>query len=252
MLTLKTVQCEVAGKRLLNLDALELKAGEFLALLGPNGAGKSTLLKSISGDMPATGKISFYGRALGEWPSLARARHLGVLPQASQLSFPFTAREVVALGLTPLSLSRKQADITVRDKMELTDCWSFADRAYPTLSGGERQRVQLARVLLQLSQAEHSPLLLLDEPTSAQDLGQQHAILALAKSLAHDHGFGVIAVLHDLNQVLQYCDRACVLTDGQLHQQGNPEQILTQDMIHDYWHYRPERVHLADGRIAVI
>lgn len=252
MLTLKNVRCEVAGKQLLNLDSLELKPGEFLALLGPNGAGKSTLLKSVSSDMPASGEIKLHGKRLSDWPGLVRARHLGVLPQANQLIFPFTAKEVVALGLTPLRLSRKQADLAIREKMELTDCWHFASRAYPTLSGGERQRVQLARVILQLSQADQPPLLLLDEPTSAQDLGQQHGILALAKTLAHEHIFGVIAVLHDLNQVLQYCDRACVMTDGQLRQEGEPNEILTQDLIQRYWEYRPERVNLSDGRVAVI
>ncbi|RCU45617.1 MULTISPECIES: heme ABC transporter ATP-binding protein [Corallincola] len=252
MLQLNHVRCQVAGNVLLNVDGFTASAGQMVGLLGPNGAGKSTLLKVISGDMDASGDIQLHGRALSEWPALARARHLGVLPQASQLSFPFTAQEVVALGLTPLTLSRQEGQKQVQQMMAQADCLGFADRSYPSLSGGERQRVQLARVLLQLSQAESTPLLLLDEPTSAQDLGQQHAILKLARKLAEEKGYGVMAVLHDLNQVLQYCHQGSLLVNGKIIASGAPEQLLTQQVIASHWHYQAERTVLSDGRVAML
>lgn len=108
--------------------------------------------------------------------------------------------------------------------MRATDTWQFADRLYPCLSGGERQRVQLARVLLQLSQAERAPLLLLDEPTSAQDLGQQHQLLNLVKSLCQENDFAVISILHDLNQASRYADKVWLLQQGKLVAQGSPSQ----------------------------
>ncbi|GGA69585.1 hemin import ATP-binding protein HmuV [Neiella marina] len=251
MLTLNNISYRVGQRQLLEIDSLTINGGELSALLGPNGAGKSTLLKAISGDITAGGIIELHGKPMAQWPSLERAKHVGVLPQQSQLTFPFSALEVVALGLTPLTLSKQQGQQAIEQVMTETDCLRFAKRSFPSLSGGERQRVQLARVLLQLSQAHTTPLLLLDEPTSAQDLGQQHQILALAQSLAHQRGFAVLAVLHDLNQVLQYCDHCALLESGKVVSQGSPEVVLATDTIAQYWQHQVERVELANGRVAV-
>src|SRR5690625_4414806 len=99
MLNLVNVVYQHGGKTLVDLDQLTVPAGQFHALLGPNGAGKTTLLRCISGDLKACGTVQLYGRDLGHWPDRERARHLAVLPQSSQLTFAFTASEVVALGL---------------------------------------------------------------------------------------------------------------------------------------------------------
>ena len=252
MLRIEHIQCQHQGRTLLQVDNLFVASGELMGVLGPNGAGKSTLLKAISGERRTTGRISFHGRALEQWQPTALARHLAVLPQSSQLTFAFRAREVVALGLTPLRLNRRQSEQAIRQVMTETDCWQLADRDYPTLSGGERQRVQLARVLLQLSQAEQAPLLLLDEPTAAQDLGQQHRLLQLATALCHQRDFAVVAILHDLNQVLRYCSRACLLNGGRLVGEGTPEALLDVATVEKHWQYRPERVALGNGGIAVL
>ena len=167
MLNLTNVVYQHGGKTLVDLDQLTVPAGQFHALLGPNGAGKTTLLRCISGDLQACGTVQLYGRALGHWPDRERAHHLAVLPQSSQLTFAFTASEVVALGLIPLTLDRATATRQVEETMTLTGCEHLARRPWPALSGGERQRVQLARVRLQLSQAERPPLLLLSATSTA-------------------------------------------------------------------------------------
>ena len=93
-------------EQILNLPIASLVSGEFIAVLGPNGAGKSSLIKAICGEWPASqGQIYLHGNSLEHWNRELLAKHLGVLPQASQLSFPFKAQEVVAIGSTPLSLS---------------------------------------------------------------------------------------------------------------------------------------------------
>ena len=252
MLEINSVSCEINGKRLLDIDHLAINGSCFFGLLGANGAGKSTLVKVLSGDMPYRGEILLHGKHLRDWPTLVRARHLAVLPQASQLNFPFNALEVASLGLTPLNISRREGKQQARHYMQKTDCWQFADRCYLSLSGGERQRVQLARVLLQLSQAEQAPLLLLDEPTSAQDLGQQHHILSLAQQLCGEKNYAVVAILHDLNQVLRYCQYCCLLKGGRLTHQGPPQTLLSSDVIESHWHYRPERIMLSNGQFALV
>lgn len=223
----------------LRLPRWDARAGELAAVLGTNGAGKSTLFGVLCGDLPCSGEVELHGRALADWPPAARARHLGVLLQHTSLSFAFTAEEVVALGLTPLSAGWRDGRQRLRALMQRTDTAQLAQRAYPTLSGGERQRVNLARVLLQLSEAESAPLLLLDEPTSAQDLGHQHQLMTLARDLAVARGFNVVAVLHDLNLALGYADQCLVLARGEVAALGEPRQVLRPERVEAVWGYRP-------------
>lgn len=180
------------------------------------------------------------------------AKHLGILPQASQLSFPFQAKEVVAIGATPLSLNRHAMDSAVKQWMQATDTWQSADRLYISLSGGERQRVQLARMLLQLSQAEHAPLLLLDKPTSAQDLAQQHQLMSLVKSLCLKKSFAVISILHDLNQASRYADKVWLLHQGELVAQGAPFQVLQPETVRKVWGYQPELFLNSQGQQILV
>lgn len=237
----------------LSIGHAELQAGEIIAVLGPNGAGKSSLLKAISSQWLAdSGSIHLHDKALHEWPRRERARHVGVLPQSSELSFPFSAQEVVAIGATPLSLDSSQIREQSLHWMHITDTLPFADRIYTSLSGGERQRVQLARILLQLSSAEKPPLLLLDEPTSAQDLGQQHHLLQLIRQLSQQQNTGVIMILHDLNQAMRYADKIWLLKEGKMIASGAPETILQPDRIEQIWGYCPELLSSKDGHQVLI
>lgn len=249
MVQLDSILCQNQHNTLLQLETLAFASAQVNCILGANGAGKSTLLKVISGDIPYQGTVTLHGRALARWPRLELARHLAVLPQASTLTFPFSAEEVVALGLTPLSISQRQGRSLIRQTMTMVDCCHLAKRPYPQLSGGERQRVQLARILVQISQAEQAPTLLLDEPTSAQDLGHQHKILALLGELAKQQHYGIISILHDLNQAIYYSDYACVLHQGRMETCGEPAHVLSDQLIDTCWQYHPERITREDKSV---
>ncbi|MEE4243936.1 MAG: ATP-binding cassette domain-containing protein [Kangiellaceae bacterium] len=233
----------------LSIEQLAINANEFTGLLGPNGAGKSTALHLISKELTASsGSVSLHGTEIEQWPRRELAKHLALLPQASNVALGFTAAEVVAMGATPLSLNWRTLQFLVRRFLKLVDAYPFKDRAFMSLSGGQQQRVQLARVLLQLTQAEQAPLLLLDEPTAAQDIKQQHQVLALAKDHAKQ-GMMVCAVLHDINHAIQYCDKVAVFNDGQHCMTGSPLEILSEQSIESVWGYRPCRAHLSDGAV---
>lgn len=240
------------GQFSLAVDRWHADAGEFHALLGRNGAGKSTLLKVIAGELRFRGDVTLHGRSLRAWEPGARARHLAVLPQASQLTFGFSAEEVVSLGATPLKLGWRALQQQVQRVMVSACCDDLAGKPYPALSGGEKQRVHLARVLLQLSQAEQAPLLLLDEPTSAQDLGQQHRLLECVRTLCRERGYGLVAVLHDLNLALRYTDRCTVLQGGEVVCEGSPDMALTPDTVGQYWGYSAEYAVSPNGRRQLI
>lgn len=219
-----------------NID-IDIRAGEVTALLGPNGAGKSTLLKLMCGEIASNNHIEYFGKERGAWQEGELAKHLGMLPQHSTLSFPFLAHEVVELGAIPLNLPNKQTRELAQKCMEVTDVGHLSDRLYPSLSGGEKQRLHLARVLVQLAHAGREKILMLDEPTSALDLAHQHNTLKIARRLADDDNTAVIIVLHDLNLAAQYADRLVVLHEGKLVCDATPWAALQPDMIQNVYGY---------------
>lgn len=231
--------CVTYGSRLV-LDHVDitLRCGEVAALLGPNGAGKSTLLKLLSGEMASTGSLRYFDLPSEQWPAEKLARHLGILPQQSTLSFPFTVQEVVELGAIPLKLPRKEVECVARYYMQKTDVLHLASSLYPSLSGGEKQRLHLARVLTQLHQAGKQRILMLDEPTSALDLAHQHNTLQLARQLANEEECAVVVVLHDLNLAAQYADRMILLHQGKIVCDATPWQALTAERIEQVYGYQ--------------
>ncbi|MGB1237285.1 MAG: heme ABC transporter ATP-binding protein [Pseudomonadales bacterium] len=232
-LRVSQLSLKVGAKTLLNEIDFQLEAGEVVAILGPNGAGKSTLFKTLAGEHRFyRGEISLHGRNLKEWRAQDIAKVLAVLPQSSQLAFPFSAAEVVNLGRMPHDTGRAADRQIVAQALALADVSHLAQALYPSLSGGERQRVQLARVLAQIwhPSALGERFLLLDEPTSALDLAHQHQTLQSARKLACD-GVGVLAILHDLNLAAQYADRILLLENGWCIAQGGVEQVLTAAQI---------------------
>jgi iron complex transport system ATP-binding protein len=247
MLSIRDLSYVIGDRQLLNISALDLAEGKVTALLGTNGAGKSTLFRAITGEIATSGACLFDGRDIHSWDRTELAQQMGVLPQSSQLSFGFQVKEVVELGLIPLSVGQSEARYLVNNAMQVTHTEHLADRLYPSLSGGERQRVQFARILVQVSQARRPPLLLLDEPTSAQDLGQQHALLELVTELTRERGFTVITILHDLNQALRYSDHVWILERGQVVRNMPPRQALTEDTIESVWGYRPKALNQENG-----
>lgn len=249
MLVIDNVLIERQQKRILQTPTLTVGSKEHVCILGPNGAGKSSLLKGVCGEWPLSeGRIQFYQTPLSQWPRRKLAKHLGVLPQASQIDFPFTAYEVVSIGATPLRLNRRQQREAALSVMRKTDVAHLSQAMFTQLSGGERQRVHLARVLLQLSQAEQPPLLLMDEPTSAQDLGHQHELMQLTDSLRSDQHFAVLSVLHDLNLAARYADKVWIIDQKRIVKEGTPEEVLSPESVETHWHYRPEKIDgLAQG-----
>ncbi|WUI93392.1 heme ABC transporter ATP-binding protein [Nocardia puris] len=212
------------------LDGIDfhVAAGEVVALVGPNGAGKSTLLAALAGEVPLSeGVVELDGRDLAHWSTLDMARRRAVLPQSHTVGFPFTAREVVAMGRAPWARTERgdRDDELVGKAMALADVTHLAARSFPTLSGGERARVALARVL-----AQDTATLLLDEPTAALDLGHQESVLRLAAERA-TAGAAVVVVLHDLGLAAAYADRVAVLDEGRLAADGSPRKVLTTDLL---------------------
>lgn len=244
MLSADSVTLHLGGRPILEAVDLSVGAGEFLALVGPNGAGKSSLLRLMAGSLaPTSGRVRLDGQALDRHDPRTLACRRAVLPQSSLLNFPFTVREVVCLGRSPHRTGPARDRQVAEEAMALAEVLSLSDRRYTELSGGERQRVELARVLAQIwiepgeePGGAASRYLLLDEPTSSLDLRHQQTVMGVARRLAA-RGFGVLAVLHDLNLAACNADRLALLAPGKnghgghLVRQGRPEGVLEADLL---------------------
>ena len=232
----RNITVEINGKKLLDSVSAEVKCGEVLAVLGPNGAGKSTLRKILCGDLiPSQGEVFMDGKNLKNWSLPQRAKVRAVLPQDSNLDFPFSVLEVVLMGRAPHIKSAESArDYEIaRSALKIVDEENLEDRIYTTLSGGERQRVQLARVLAQVwEQTEAARYLILDEPTSNLDLTHQHQTLKLARKFSRQN-VGVLVILHDLNLAAQYADKILILKDGKNVRTGIPNEVLSETLIQE-------------------
>ena len=218
------------GRALVRRVDLELDAGEVLVIVGPNGAGKSTLCGILAGDLaPTEGEVDLCGRPARAMKPGALARLRSMLSQHIDLRFPFTAREVAMMGRhphIPRWRSPAEKDFALAERaMQSAQVLHLADRIYPTLSGGEQRRVSLARVL-----AQDTPVVLLDEPTGALDIGHQQLVMSLCRRLADD-GRAVLAVLHDLNLAGAYADRVMVMCEGEMVAVGAPEEALCPELL---------------------
>ncbi len=203
-----------------------VRRGGFVGIIGPNGSGKSTLLRLMSGYLrPSHGAIAIDGRAAEQHSRAALGRLIGVVPQETVVSFPFTVMEMVLFGRTPHLRGfgfEGAADLAAaRRALERTDALHLADRTITTLSGGERQRVILARAL-----AQEPRMLLLDEPGAFLDIRHAVEMYDLLRDLQAD-GITVVSVLHDLNIAALYCDTLVLLSDGSVAQVGTPAEVIT-------------------------
>ena len=212
---------------------LAIARGEVVAIVGPNGAGKSTLLRVLAGLLrPSAGSVRLDGVDIGTLRRRDVARRIAVVPQIFDTLFPFTVREVVALGRTARlgtfgGASRDDAAAVDRALTDL-DLTDLASRRIDRLSGGERQRAVLAMAL-----AQETDVLLLDEPTVHLDPAHQVAMLRLVRNLACVRGFAVAAVLHDLNLAASMATRIAVLAEGRVVCDATPETVISAGLIRD-------------------
>lgn len=233
MLQARDVSVAIGNKTIIHDVSFTASPGHVTTIIGPNGSGKTTLLKAICSDLAYRGEVTINGRNLNSLKAWQAASLRAVLPQSTTLSFPFTVREVVALGTTAGRSGVDDADSLPERALERVDLDGFAGRFYQDLSGGEQQRVQLARVLCQVWQPvlDGQPrYLLLDEPVSSLDIKHQLAIMEIAREFA-DAGGGVLAVLHDLNLAAMSSDRILVMRRGNAVAFGAPEEVLRDEVI---------------------
>lgn len=234
MITADHIYVSVKGKKLLNDVTLRVVPGLFTAIAGPNGAGKTTLLKVLSLESNRyEGTVMINNIPASHYSVAALSNVRAVLPQSSHLQFPFSVRQVIEMGRQYSNGASLRSKEVLEEVMDATGTSEWGGRNYLTLSGGEQQRVQLARVLAQVwERKDHPRYILLDEPTSSLDIAQQQIIFSLVKQ-ACERNIGVLAIVHDLNQVAQFADTLYFMKDGSVVAEGRPKDIFTKNIIEE-------------------
>jgi cobalamin transport system ATP-binding protein len=245
------VSVSLGGARVVDRLTYHVEQGEWVALIGPNGAGKTTALRAVAGLVGYDGSIRVLDDDAGTAPRKRLARRVALVPQVPLIPGDITVRAYVLLGRTPhlgYFGSERRADHEAVDAaLEQLDLTPFAQRRLDTLSGGERQRATLARAL-----AQDAPLLLLDEPTAALDMGRQQQVLEIVDKLRTSRGLTVLSTMHDLTLAGQYADRLLLLDGGRLVAAGSADEVLTRALITEHYGAEVEVVDAPGSGFVVV
>lgn len=228
-LTVEELTVSYNGHRVVDSFDLSLHRGEWVMVLGPNGAGKSSIIRALSGQLSYKGRIQVEGREVASMLRRELARLVAVVPQAPVIPEGMTVYEYVGLGRTPhlgwFAAPGKVDEGVVESALSRLELYELRSRWISRLSGGERQRAVIARALTQ-----EPAILLLDEPTTALDVGHQQAVLELIDRLRHD-GLAILSAMHDLNSATQFADSVVLLKDGTIIVSGAPGDVIDAGTI---------------------
>jgi tungstate transport system ATP-binding protein len=221
-LGLRGVGVERGGRRILDVEALDVFPDEVLAVLGPNGAGKSTLVHVLALlERPTAGEVLFDGRPV-QGNLIAYRRRMAVVFQ-EPLLLDATVESNVGSGLALRGVPRTERARRVRRWLERFSIDALARRSARTLSGGEAQRTSLARAL-----ALEPEVLLLDEPFAALDEPTRQALIDDLDRALGETGTTAVFVSHDRAEAQRLGDRVAVLIGGRLRQVGPPPQVFAE------------------------
>ena len=196
LIKIDQVSISRGGKSVIEQFSATIEPGKITAIIGPNGSGKSTLLSAIAGDLPiGAGEITFDGRNLKEISVAEQSALRSVVLQNRNYWLSYSTRELIEMGQGPDELLRVDA------VMQALDMKRFENQSVTTLSGGEAQRIEIARALIR-----DTPIYLLDEPLSAQDVASKARIIELLKGL-RDKGKTILVIAHIDKNSLTWCDQ---------------------------------------------
>ncbi len=214
------------GKNVVNGVSLEVRSGEIVGLLGPNGAGKTTTFYMILGIIrPNGGTVLLNDQDISSLPIHQRAR-LGIqyLPQEPSVFRKLTVSENIMAILQTLPLSHAARQERLGDLLKELKISHLADNKAYSLSGGERRRVEITRALVT------SPrFILLDEPFAGIDPLAVNDIQTIIQKLK-DKNLGILISDHNVRETLGVCDRAYILNEGLVLEEGPPERIVNSDL----------------------
>lgn len=235
------------GEEIFSNISFSIDKGDVLCILGPNGTGKTTLIKCLNGLHEInSGEILINGQNIKKLSFKQISKHIGYIPQAHIPSFPFKVFDVVLMGRAPylnLTDSPKEEDKKIAlDALKTLGIDDLKDKEYTNLSGGERQMVFLARVLCQ-----KPDILILDEPTSHLDFGNQIKLLEIIDNLAKS-GLSIIMSSHFPDHAFLSSTKVAIMKDKRFIDFGTPDDVVTEDNLRKAYSIDVRLMELDDER----
>ena len=227
--------------------SFSLPAGAILAVIGKNGAGKSTLLKSIGNILtPSSGSIRVDGKDVLSMNREEVAACFAYVPQAGE-GTSLDVFTTVLLGRKPhIRFHPDKNDlIQVEELLETLDLSHLAMRPTATLSGGELQKVSIARALVQ-----QAAVLLMDEPTSSLDIGNQLDLIEILCRTVKITGVSIVVTVHDINLALRFADWFLLIDGGRIVD-FTPKEGITPDMIQQTYGVTVTMHHMENHTIVI-
>ncbi len=220
------------GRRVVKDVSLHVDSGEVVGLLGPNGAGKTTSFYMVVGLIPCdNGKITLEGSDLTPLPLHARAKlGIGYLPQEASVFRKLTVTEnILSVLELRTELSEAQRQEKLEELLQEFHINHIRDSLGMSLSGGERRRVEIARAL-----AANPRFILLDEPFAGVD---PISVVDIQQIIHHlrERGIGVLITDHNVRETLGICQRAYIMSSGEVLAAGTPEEILSNQQVKDVY-----------------
>ncbi|OBR93900.1 putative ABC transporter ATP-binding protein [Clostridium ragsdalei P11] len=229
-LEIKNVSCGYSTKVIVKNISMSVSSGEILCLLGPNGVGKTTFFKTILGFLKLKdGEILLDGENIHNWSRKQLAKNIGYVPQAHTPPFPYKVFDVVLMGrtahLSMFSSPTKEDKNIAEEAIDSLNISYLKDKIYTEISGGERQMVLIARAL-----AQQPKMLIMDEPTSNLDFGNQIKVLQQINKLSK-RGLAVIMTSHYPNHAFLCSTKVAFMQRNNVFTVGNADAVVTEDML---------------------
>jgi iron complex transport system ATP-binding protein len=250
MLTVENLYFGYSSNDLLRGLSFTIDKGDVVCLLGPNGAGKTTLLRCLLGiSRIRAGSIRVNGCDIAALPPKELAAAVAYVPQATVTVFPHRVLDMVVMGRTPYMgfatvPAKRDYELAAGALAEL-GISHLADSLFSEISGGERQLTLIARALTQ-----QAGLLVMDEPTSNLDYGNQVRILKIITGLAKQ-GYSIVMTSHFPNHAFLLCNKVFIMKNGIITAAGSPGEVITDDSLSELYSTPVKIVRIDDGPNAV-
>ncbi len=230
--------------------SFSVEPGQLVALLGPNGVGKSTLFKCMLGLLKNfSGDTVINGKSVKKMTAMELAREVAYIPQWHYPSFNFSVIDMVLMGTTSQisrsSVPGREQIETAEQALDKMNILHLRDKGYTQISGGEQQLVLVSRAL-----AQKARILIMDEPSSNLDFGNQFRIMKQIKDLAAD-GYTVIESLHNPDQAYMYADRLIAMKGGMIIADGKPSETMDAELINKLYGVEVKVHSLRHDRIRI-
>ena len=236
------------GKEVLSDINFTIYKKEMMSIVGKNGAGKSTLSSLICGFInPSKGAIYYHGEDISKLSIKERGEHIGFVMQNPNhmISKPFVMEEV-ALGLTIRGVAEDKIKEKCEEVLKICELWPYRNWPINALSYGMKKRVTIASILTM-----NPEVLILDEPTAGQDFRRYTEIMNFLKKLNEEHGITIIMITHDMHLMLEYTNRALVLSDGKMVADTSPAAVLTNSEITNKAYLKMTSLHNLAKRVGI-